>query len=560
MLLVALVSTSAMALPPRFVGATTVQHPSFNGIANTMMYDVGVTVASTGADADHTGMVGYVADDDYTSCTDGTVPWKWAPAQVFDTSSTRTWRLFNFVPGRAYRYKVVVGEAATGTRARCGALVTRADPTPRLPDTLAALNFQYEKSGATIATKYALFDTNDCGAGYYFVAIDPIEETIVWYLDVAALTGLRNGRGSGFQYHRGATPEQDSLLVTMDKHLVYDWSFDGRELRSWDFAPDGECDGLDDSVGPCVHHDVSESNETGRTYAIATRFSSVDAAGTDWEAKCGTGTSRFLDEGYLVLDEDWTITSDHYLMDDYGYDPTVDGGPNADYYSTRFDACDSSTWTSNFDPAYGVIDWTHANALAASSFGGREVLDYSLRQWDQILRFDTATGDLLWRLSPHADYTDWGTIRIAPGVVGAANFSEQHDVHATGDDILMMVDNTGDPNGARVIEVVLARRPLGATIRRAWALVDGSGAPLDCPLEGTARTVPGSQHVMSVCANEYAFLEMDDPSGNSGTPPPLYVQLPDGTTDPICTTGGPSDRDEILGWHKVFPLANLGSF
>src|SRR6185295_9076175 len=137
-------------------------------------------------------------------------------------------------------------------------------------------------------------------------------------------------------------------------------------------------------------------------------------------------------------------------------------------------------------------------------------------QWDQVLRFDPATGDLIWRLSPDEDYTDWGTFRMAPGVVGPATFSEQHDVHATGEDILMMVDNTGDPNGARVIEVVLARRPLSTTIRRAWALVDGSGAPLDCPLEGTAQMVRDSQHVMSVCSAEYAFLEMDDPSGNSG--------------------------------------------
>jgi hypothetical protein len=563
LLLVALASNPVVALPPRFVGPSTVQNPSFNGIPNTMMFDVEVSVASTGADGDHTARVGYVADDDYTTCTDAAVPWKWAPTQVFDSSSTRTWRLFDFVPGRAYRYKVVLGEDATGIRERCGTLATRANPTPRLPDTLAALNLQYEKSGAAIDTRYVLFDTNDCGtgsAGYYFVAIDPDEETIVWYLDVAALTGLRDGRGSGFQYHRGVTPEEDSLLVTMDKHLLYEWSFDGTEIHSWDFAPDGECDGLDDSVGPCVHHDVYESNETGRTYAIATRFSSVDAAGTAWEDHCGTGNSRFLDDGYLVLDDDWAITSDHFLMDDYGYDPTIDGGPNAEYYASRFDACDSGTWTSNFDPAYGVIDWTHANALAASSFGGREVLDYSLRQWDQVLRFDTATGDLLWRLSPNEDYNDWGTFRMAPGVVGPATFSEQHDVHATAEDTLMMVDNTGDPNGARVIEVVLARRPLSATIRRAWALVDASGAPLDCPLEGTARTVPGSQHVMSVCAAEYAFLEMDDPTGNSGTPPPLFVQLPDGTPDRICTAGGPMDRDEILGWHKVFPLASIGSF
>jgi hypothetical protein len=102
--------------------------------------------------------------------------------------------------------------------------------------------------------------------------------------------------------------------------------------------------------------------------------------------------------------------------------------------------------------------------------------------------------------------------------------------------------------------------PLSTTIRRSWALVDESGAPLDCPLEGTAQMVAGGQHVLSVCSAQYAFMELDDPSGNSGSPPPLFVHLPDGTSAPICTSAGPSDRDQILGWHKVFPLTNIGTF
>jgi hypothetical protein len=564
-LLTALVSPPAMALPPRFDGPIAVRHPSFNGTANTMMYDVEITVATTGADADHTAMVGYVADDDFTTCADATVPWKWAPAQVFDASDTRTWRFYNFVPGTAYRYKVVLGEEATGTRERCGLLETRANPTPRLPAGLAAMNLQYETSASPFDTQYVLLETDDCGAGtpggagYYFIAVDPAEESIVWYLDIIALTGLRNARGSGFQYHRGPTPAEDRILITINKHLLYEWAFDGTEIKALDFAPDNECDGLDGSVGPCIHHDVVKSNESGNTYTLATRLSDVDPIGTAWEENCGSG-SRFLDDGYRVLDEDWTVTSEHYLMGDYGYDPAIDGGPRAERFAMRPEACDSVNWTRTFDSTYGVIEWTHANALSASNFGEREVLDYSIRQWDQVLRFDSATGALLWRLSPNEGYTDWGPIDTAPGVVGEPTFMEQHDAHAVGADMLMMLDNNGDPNGARVLELVLGRRPISTTIRRSWALVDGAGDPLDCPLEGTGQFVPDSQHVLAVCSEEYAFMELDDPTGNSGTSPPLFVQLPDGTTDPICTTGGPSDRNQILGWHKAYPLATVGSF
>ena len=98
------------------------------------------------------------------------------------------------------------------------------------------------------------------------------------------------------------------------------------------------------------------------------------------------------------------------------------------------------------------------------------------------------------------------------------------------------------------------------TIQKAWAVVDGSGDPLDCPLEGTAQNIPDSEHVLAMCAEQFAFVEMDDPTGNDGTPPPLCVQLPDGSPDDGCTAGGPSDRSDLLGWHKAYPLASLGEF
>ena len=82
----------ARALPPRFVGPTAVRHSSFNGTANTMMYDVTVRVAGTGSDAEHTAVVGYVSDDDFTTCDDPTTDWKLAAPQVFDVTDTRTWR------------------------------------------------------------------------------------------------------------------------------------------------------------------------------------------------------------------------------------------------------------------------------------------------------------------------------------------------------------------------------------------------------------------------------------------------------------------------------------
>jgi hypothetical protein len=566
-LLFALFSPDASAVPPRIVGRPRITNPAFDGVANTMMYDVRVTVDGTGADADHVARVGYVPTADYTTCGDATVEWKWASSQTFDTSDTRTWSLYNFLPGTAYTYKIEVGDPSGTTRVKCGNLQTMAAATPRLPTYLGYLNLQYAKSGAPYDTNYVIFETNDCGQGapggpnYYIVAVDVDAETIVWYLDVAAMSGLANGSGSGFHYQEGRTPAEDRLLLNVGKRHMYEWAFDGTENNSRDFAPSGECSGDSGSDGPCVHHDVFKSDDTGNTYMLATRASTSDAMGTAWESRCGTG-SRFLEDGFRVVDSNWDDLADYSLMADYGYDPTVDGGPGDTTVAARPGSCDSTLWNS-FDPAYGVIEWTHTNSISASSFGGSEVIDLSLREWDQVLRFDATTGELLWRLSPNSGYSDWGSVRKDTSIAGRADFRGQHDVHGVGPDTIMMLDNSGDPTATRVLEIELDSAPLAARITKSWALVDAAGDPLKCTIEGTGQQVPGSSadHVLAMCAQEYAFVELDDPTGNTGTPPPLFVQLPDGRGDEeICTTGGPTNVHDIHGWHKAYPAARLGEF
>jgi hypothetical protein len=285
----------------------------------------------------------------------------------------------------------------------------------------------------------------------------------------------------------------------------------------------------------------------------------MDASGTPWEENCGTG-SRFLDDGYAVLESDWAVVDDRSLMTDYEFDPAIDGGPNAVHNAARRSACDSTIWGHAFDPAYGVIEFTHANALAVSSFGPNEVVDLSLREWDQVIRFDAETGDVVWRFSPDPDYSDWEKIEIADTIVGDDDFAEQHDVHAIDRDTLMMLDNSGNGPNARVLQIAMDRSTNVPTIEKAWAVVDTSGNPLACPLEGTAQTIPGSDHVLAMCAAEYAFVELDDLTGASGTAPPLFIQLPDGVPDDYCTADGPAARAAILGWHKAFPMETIGEF
>src|SRR5204863_5780502 len=110
--------------------------------------------------------------------------------------------------------------------------------------------------------------------------------------------------------------------------------------------------------------------------------------------------------------------------------------------------------------AYGLIEWTHANAIAASKFGTREVVDLSLREWNQVIRFDAQTGTRLWSLSANPAYSDWGTFQKASGIVGRADFQGQHGVHAIAEDTLLMFDNRGAGAYSRALEIELTTVPL----------------------------------------------------------------------------------------------------
>jgi hypothetical protein len=249
-------------------------------------------------------------------------------------------------------------------------------------------------------------------------------------------------------------------------------------------------------------------------------------------------------------------------MEDFEYDPVTDGGPHEGVSD-----CASSTWGTNF--AYDAIDWTHVNSISASStFGGPEMVDLSLKQWDQIVRLNPITNDLVWRLSPHESYSDMDLV-MGPGVTGAATFGDQHDVHSDGAGHLLMFDNTGDTD-SRVLRIsfkgaVGRAPPTTATIDRSWIMVDADGNPLSCPIEGSGEIVPGTSgsSVLALCNAEYTIAELSDPDGEidddgDGVPddvPALVVSLPESEYCP-----GGTDRDSIGGWFRAFPLATLGEF
>ena len=178
-----------------------------------------------------------------------------------------------------------------------------------------------------------------------------------------------------------------------------------------------------------------------------------------------------------------------------------------------------------------------------------------------MIRVNADDGSYITSLAGDPDYSDLGGLRMAKGIDGEATFAGQHDVHTVSDDTLMMLDNQGDDIGARVLRI--SNISTAPTIDRNWLLVDADGKPMDCPVEGSAEEVPGtSDSVLSVCQDAFAIMELSEFHGKApkGGVPPLFIQLPDGETDPFCTVGGPSSRRFMRGLYRAYPLDSLGSF
>ena len=559
-LALALVPGAAFAATPTVIDVALSQ-PTFHGEANTLMVQAIVTVDDVADDAFHDATVGYVRASDYDAC-DATTPWKYsADVQRFDDGDERTWTLYNFVPNVGYRYVVRTGSAGTYLYS-CGRL-----PRVSLPQPLAALNFQYEAAGAShpVETRYVLLNLDDCGAstpsGVHanLFALDTQNRSIVWYLDVAAMTGISGATVTGWRYQPASGSEPDRVLAIIDRRYLYVWAFDGTLRGFLDFASMGECDGTTDARGPCGHHDAIQ-DDRGTTYLLTGRVSPIPTRGTDWAA-C---PSRFVNDGYWVLDGDFEPTSDYYLMTDADYDPTVDAGPNARPVSdASSDACWANTWAAYLGG--DVIDWTHVNSIDRTTDGTNEVLDLSLRNFDQILRLDADDGSYVWTLANDPTYSDFRPLRLASGIDGVRGFGGQHDVHTVAPDTLMLLDNLGDPEGSRVLRISLDASSGDATIDRSWALVDADGAPLECAVEGSAQAVPGSsdEHVLAACRDAYTIGELDDsagyPTGHT-IEPPLVISLPDGTSDDFCESGGPVGRGGLRGFYRAYPLETVGSF
>lgn len=98
--------------------------------------------------------------------------------------------------------------------------------------------------------------------------------------------------------------------------------------------------------------------------------------------------------------------------------------------------------TPAFDPATtaDVIDWTHANSVFVDKPGSYKFATLSLRNWNQVVRYNFDLGTIAWELNGGDPARSDLTLTAASTSLEPADFGGQH--HVTYDNgQLMLFDN-----------------------------------------------------------------------------------------------------------------------
>ena len=122
---------------------------------------------------------------------------------------------------------------------------------------------------------------------------------------------------------------------------------------------------------------------------------------------------------------------------------------------------------------------------------------------------------------------------------------------------------TGNDVGSRVLLISVDDTnspPTDAEMTKSWLVMNYDATEFyECPHEGSGELVPadtGNDTVLAMCDTHYTIEELNQPDGSEASPT-LLIELPE---DPCTGTSEPTDRTEIGGWYRAFPLTHVGDF
>jgi len=282
-----------------------------------------------------------------------------------------------------YAFRVV----ATTEDGRSATADTDPVTTAALPADLPPLDVEVLDADA-VAEGYVLFGarrwtpSQDAEWGY-LLALDESGD-VVWYLDVGRPSGdLRMLDNGNLVYQAGNVSMTE---ITMDGETV--WT---RE------APDVGIDSF--------HHEAFPTAE-GNFVVLSSELRSIGGYP-------GDATYDVVGDTVAVLSGDGsTLVAEHSLLD------------VLDPLRTRA-GFDNPYWNSHYaDESSGTKDWSHGNAVIEDPADGNFIL--SLRHQDWLVKIDSSTGDVIWRLGEDGDFTmsgegEWTYHQHAPEIQDDGN-------------------------------------------------------------------------------------------------------------------------------------------
>ncbi|MFL5617727.1 MAG: arylsulfotransferase family protein [Gemmatimonadaceae bacterium] len=131
-----------------------------------------------------------------------------------------------------------------------------------------------------------------------------------------------------------------------------------------------------------------------------------------------------------------------------------------------------------------TVNWTHANGLDLDADGNLVV---SFRNLSEVVKIDTRTGAVVWRLGgAHDQFTYENVVEPSP-------FVHQHGVRALAGGQLLLLDNLGQPFGSRAERYVLDEARHSARLSTAYT----SAAGLLAQIGGSTQALGGGHTLVS---------------------------------------------------------------
>lgn len=129
------------------------------------------------------------------------------------------------------------------------------------------------------------------------------------------------------------------------------------------------------------------------------------------------------------------------------------------------------------------INWTHGNAIDLDRQGNLLV---SFRNLSEVIKIDTRTGEVVWRMGGRRNQFSFGNVPLPP-------FARQHGVRADGDGRLLLLDNLGEPEGSRVEHYTFDEATRSATLTASYT----SAARLIAQIGGNTQPLTGGNTLVS---------------------------------------------------------------